>query len=435
MGASAALQSAEVTVAPGAEASVELRVRNTGTVVDQMSFQVLGTVAGWIAVEPPTVSLFPGAEETVRVVFRPPRVHTTLAGTSPFAVKVVSREDPEGSAVEEGSVTVDAFDDRNAELMPRTARGRRKAGYQVAIDNRGNARANVQLTPLDTEDAVDVALQPPAMAIEPGTAQIAKVRVKPRKRFWKGAPQTRQFQVLVEEQGKDPIPLQGSMLQESMLPPWLWKAALAVLALLILLFVLWQTLLKPKIESTAKDAAADPVQELRNDVRQAGVEVPAAGEGAPAAPPNDPTNTTVPVATTVPSGGGGGAGALGAVGDARDIRLAASIAAGATGTATACSGCEGGRAPFVVPEGQLFAMFDVILQNPNGDSGRVQVLRGGEVLFESALQNFRDLDYHFVAPYLFKAGEQMDIKVICNSAAQCDVAASISGFLGAAPAA
>ncbi len=73
MGAIANLASRSVVVAPGAQANTEIRVRNNGTVVDQFTIAVLGDATAWSAAEPPVVSLFPGAEQVVRVTFRPPR--------------------------------------------------------------------------------------------------------------------------------------------------------------------------------------------------------------------------------------------------------------------------------------------------------------------------------------------------------------------------
>src|SRR5690348_12370503 len=107
MGVSASLQTNELEVAPGSEVTTEFRVRNSGSVVDQFTFQPLGPASGWMELDPPTVSLFPGAEETVRVIFRPPKASTSTAGPAPFAVRVLSREDPEGSVVEEGTITVE----------------------------------------------------------------------------------------------------------------------------------------------------------------------------------------------------------------------------------------------------------------------------------------------------------------------------------------
>ena len=62
MGATASLATKSVRVEPGAGASLEIRVRNTGQVVDQFSLDILGDAAPWTTVEPPSLSLFPGAE-------------------------------------------------------------------------------------------------------------------------------------------------------------------------------------------------------------------------------------------------------------------------------------------------------------------------------------------------------------------------------------
>ena len=89
-------------VEPGASVSLELMVRNTGTVVDRFDFEILGAADAWSRFEPPTVSLFPQGEETVKVTFSPPRAANTTSGSVPFGVRVQSREDPEGTVVEEG---------------------------------------------------------------------------------------------------------------------------------------------------------------------------------------------------------------------------------------------------------------------------------------------------------------------------------------------
>jgi hypothetical protein len=73
MGAAAHLETRLVPVDPGSTAAVPIRVRNTGSVVDQFTIQVLGEAAAWTVVAPPSVSLFPGAEETATITFTPPR--------------------------------------------------------------------------------------------------------------------------------------------------------------------------------------------------------------------------------------------------------------------------------------------------------------------------------------------------------------------------
>ena len=56
----------------------------------------------------------------------------------------------------------------------------------------------------------------------------------------------------------------------------------------------------------------------------------------------------------------------------------------------------------------VFAVTDIVLQNPTGDIGSVQISRDARVLMTSALENFRDLDLHFVAPYMFRPGRVAD---------------------------
>ena len=108
MGATATLTPTSVKVPPGGEANCSLVVRNTGTIVDQFTFEVLGDAAAWSTVEPASVSLFPDGEETVRVWFRPPRTADLTAGPVAFGVKVTPSQDSQATTVEEGDVLRDA---------------------------------------------------------------------------------------------------------------------------------------------------------------------------------------------------------------------------------------------------------------------------------------------------------------------------------------
>ena len=84
---------------------------------------------------------------------------------------------------------------------------------------------------------------------------------------------------------------------------------------------------------------------------------------------------------------------------------------------------------------QTFALTDLILQNPSGDQGNIRVLINGVPILESALQNFRDLDFHFVAPYVVPAGQNISIEIDCSATQilpsptdPCADAVSFSGF-------
>src|SRR2546423_6518018 len=104
MAATATLASKTVMVTPGGEAVSEVRVRNSGTIVDQFTLEVLGDAAAWAIVEPAVVPLFPGAEAVARIKFKPPKSSSVPSRAIPLAVRVKSREDAPASLVEEGLV-------------------------------------------------------------------------------------------------------------------------------------------------------------------------------------------------------------------------------------------------------------------------------------------------------------------------------------------
>jgi hypothetical protein len=208
---------------------------------------------------------------------------------------------------------------------------------------------------------------------------------------------------------------------------------------LLLLFILYQTVLKPNIESTAKTAAQASTEDLENRVNEAiepiaGVTVPPSTAAPGLEPPGvegggGGAETTVAggggggATTTTIAGGGGGAGTVSALGDPIDFRLAATAQPGGSNSQS-----------FQVPAGLLFSLTDIVLQNPNSDTGRLRILRDSDVLLETALENFRDLDYHFVSPFLFGENQNVTLQLTCLAAgsgnAQCGAAATFSGFLG-----
>lgn len=394
MGALAHLETRSLAVTPGGEAVAVVRVRNTGTVVDQFTVDVLGDAQPWSTAEPAVLPLFPGAEEQVRVTFRPPRSAQVPAGQVPFGVRVQSKEDPQGSVVEEGVLDVGAFSDTFAELAPRTSRGSRRAAYDLAIDNRGNASLNATLSAADPDRLLDFELSPPGVVADPGTAAFAKVEVKPKKSFWRGPPQTRPFRVQVESPGSPPIGVDGTLLQESILPPWFMRALLALLALLVLAVVFWLFFLRPAIESTARQRAEDVLV--------------AAGFSVP---PNidDPQPTQAPGPT-----GGPGPGPTDAPGP---TPAPAPGTSPGTGTPPPLAGGQpkSGRISvdgpaLQVDPGTTLYLTDFVFSNPSDDSiGELQLVRDGQPLLVLRLENFRDLDFHFVTPIVVEGGQTLSL--------------------------
>ncbi|MDQ6784945.1 MAG: hypothetical protein M3063_16220 [Actinomycetota bacterium] len=420
MGAFARLSSSALDVQPGQTASLQLTVRNSGTVVDRFTFEMLAAPAAWTIVSPSTLSLFPAAEGTVTITFAPPRSASVAAGETPFAVRVSSNEDPAAGTVEEGTVNVGAFSDVSAELIPTSLRGRRSSAAELAVDNRSNLSYRAELSGVDSEMALDLRFRPPIIDAVPGQVAIAKVAVRPRRRYLRGSPVTRTFEIVLREDQAasmaalgEPIPtptpsglesagwestaplslpgargssatgtpsthpaevvVRGSMVQDPLLAGWPLKALAALLAVVLLAVILWFGLLRPQIRSSAGDAvtrqlAADGIAQATG---RGGV-VPGSVKGG---------------SSSVTSGGGpGGLTVNGAL-----------VAAG------------NGTKAYTVPDGKTLQITDLIVQNSAGDVGTVALARDGAVLIQWSMANFRDLDYHWITPLVFGPGAQVQL--------------------------
>jgi len=416
MGALVTLSEKTIEVLPGAVATCTVTVKNTGTVVDQFTIDVLGDAAAWTTAEPPTLSLFPGTEGTTTAFFRPPRAAGTPTGELPFGVRARSREDPAGSAVEEGVLVVGAYQDTFAELVPRTSRGSRGATHELAVDNRGNSRLNATVTAGDQDQLLAFDVKPPGLVVDPGTAGFAKVRVKPRQRFWRGQPKTRAFKVAVQGEGGSPILLDGSLLQEAVLPRWLIPALLAALAALVALAVIWLMFLQPAIKSAATSALEDagitpiPTGAEGNGGGGGGGATPTAAiTTAPATPEPTPAPTPPPGETPTPSPTPPPPPV--AEGVPADGRLAFD-----------------GTYPSSRTFDSVYYLTDLVFANPSGKAGTLKLKRGALDLITLRLQNFRDLDFHYVTPIVVRPDETLTLVVKCDGSGACDPSVYYSGF-------
>ncbi|MEE6296185.1 hypothetical protein [Georgenia wangjunii] len=69
---------------------------------------------------------------------------------------------------------------------------------------------------------------------------------------------------------------------------------------------------------------------------------------------------------------------------------------------------------FGVEDGATLRLNDFVVSNPQGDFGRVQVELDGRTLFDLALENFRDVDYHFQSAIVAGAGAELTMTVRCD---------------------
>ena len=455
MGATSRLSVSELTVTPGGEAVLDVLVENNGGVVDEFAVEALGDAALWAEATPSSVRLLPGGEAAVKLAFRPPREARSLAGVVPFAVKVSSKEDPEGTVVEEGVLTVDAFSEASADLLPSASHGRRRARYHVAVDNRGNSPLSAEVAPSDDTGELRFKLRPAALEVEPDSAAFSELVVIPRRRFWRGPAKPRPFGVTVNRPNQAPLALSGTMLHEALIPSWAGALALALVAALVAAAVLWSGVLKPAIQSTAKGAAvaavAAPLKQQNAELKKqgdalkqqgdqlkkqgdalaAGGNPPAAGAGgaAPGAAVGGGNPQAGGAGTGAGGSGGGPAGAAGSGGSAAGNSLGAPIDAR----------LDSKNAVLTAKNGTL-SVTDVFFENANNDTGLISLARdsgdgsGAHDLKLERLDNFRDLDLHFVSPITLTQGQSL--KLVLNGcqkgagspASGCSASVYLTGY-------
>jgi len=268
-GVNVSLSEAPLSVDPGAEAATELRVHNSGTVVDRASLVVLGTACAWATVEPSILSLFPKQSGVARIRFRPPRTSKTSAGRVPFAVQATSQTDNRTSDVANGGIEVHPFYELSAKLTPVTSRGRRFTVHSLAIANRGNIPVEIAVTAADPNNELECAVEPAALSAGPGATVAVALHVQARKRFAWGPARPHAFQLKAESAGAPPITADGTMVQQGLLPYGLRTATLLAASLVT---VVVASLLLPRM-LTMSTATVTPVATAASST------APAAGIG------------------------------------------------------------------------------------------------------------------------------------------------------------
>ncbi|MEV7628617.1 hypothetical protein [Actinoplanes sp. NPDC089786] len=404
----AVLEQTPLEILPGNELTCALTVRNNSDVVEAYRFEVVGEVAQWTVLDPPELSVYPGTEQNVTVRFQPPRSFRVRPGEIPFAVRVLPAERPGDSVAPEGFITVGGFTETSAEITPRTSSARRNGKHEVAVDNRGNVPILATITGIDPDDQLKLRSRPERITIQPGSTEFVKVIARHRRRLWQGEPVTHPFQVEVAASAltepplpaEPPIMLDAGAVQTALIPRGARMLAFGLLALAVLAAGAWFLLLRPAVKSAAEEAVAQPLKEVAAKADSAGKKA-------------DDAKTKADTTEQVVANGGANGGAVKKPGDGEAVttRLAPTTinlqtTQAASNTARTDSHTVGKRTTLVLT--------DLVLQNPQGDEGRVDVLVNGRAILTLSLANFRDLDYHFVTPFEVPAEKNLTLRTVCQ---------------------
>jgi hypothetical protein len=449
---SAELEMPTVTVSPGGTATTTLTVRNDSDIVEAYTLEVVGDCAAWSTVEPARVSLYPGTSETVTLTFAPPRSHEVKAGETPLAVRVLPAEHPESVVVPEGTVTVEPFHELRTELEPRRRRGWLGARFRTAVQNKGNTPVDVAFTGRQAGEELRLGFTPGQKRLEPGESAEIRLKVRAAKLIWFGEPVTWPFEVEAAEaaetsaeakaEGKEPVrpettrpepvrpePVPGEFLQLPVLPKWL----LIVLAALLALLIAWFALVRPAVQSTAKQAVTEAAEEkAARGEQQQGSATPGGADN----PGGSQGQGTGPDAGTPGGNGGSGTGPGTGTGPG-GTGTGGTQQSSATIDVETETGAEK-EGTYKVPAGKVFGITDIVVANFQGDEGVLTISFGERKITTIALETFRNQDYHWVTPIQIPENATVTAAVTCakpgtpatgTQASGCHQVINVSGVL------
>ncbi len=388
----------DISVAPGETLSVTLTVHNMGPGIETFSIVPAGVRASWLRIQHSSVTLAAGDRKNITVEIEPPLLPTTTSGPTPIGVRIIPSDDPDADLTIDTTIDVGTFEDRRILALQPVQRARRRAVYEFMVDNRGNGLASCRLRLIDPSGRVDGSFDPPAVGVAPGSSSLVQLRSRAKHGFFRRATRTLDFEVHAEQQGIDPAIGHFSFVQPPTLPGAVLGRALMLALILGAAALAWFGVVRPEIRDAADAAVDDRITELEaaeetvpttsadseeidgSDVLTPVTVEDVASEDEPApeitVPLGEPTFFRLTVAAPLTQ----------AVSDSRTI-----------------------------PDGQLFDMTDVRIENPYNDDGIATLLVNGDPVYFWSLENVRGQYFEpSITPVRLQPGDNITFTVRCD---------------------
>ncbi len=389
----------EVAIDPGATLTLTLSVHNLDDATDSYTIVPAGLAASWTSVSRGNLTLFAGSQDVVEVEVAPPKVPTTTAGPTVVAVRVIPQSDPDEAVVAEATLSVQPFDDRRIATLQPIQRARRRASYEFMVENHGNALASCRLRLVDPTDRIDGSFDPPAVGVPPGGSSLVRFKAKVKGGLFRRTTRTLDFDVDAEQQGHESAAGSMALVQPPTIPLRAIGWAALIVALVAGVVAAWAWLIQPEIEDSAQEAVDERIAEL----------VPA-DDGESPVPVTTVEEDEEPEPEPIPD-------------EPELVRLEVSPALNQTSDS-----------PYTVPDGQLFDLTDVRVENPFNDTGLATLQVNGETVFVWSLENVRGTFFEpRITQIRLQPGDNVTFAVRCdaigNSAqATCTNAVNLLGL-------
>jgi hypothetical protein len=386
----------EVDLEPGATLTLPLTVHNVGDGTESYTIVPAGLSASWTRVSRGNLTLFGGSQEVVQIEVTPPALPTTTAGPTSIAIRIIPLGDSDDAIVAETTVSVLPFDDCRLVPLQPVQRTRRRATYEFMVENHGNTVASCRLHLVDPTDRVDGDFDPPAVGVAPGAANLVRLKARVNRGGFRRHSRTLDFEIEAGRQGHPPVASKLVMVQSPTIPAGTLGRAAAALAIGAGLVLAWFGLVRPAIDDAVADEVADQV--VVTTVPQ--------GELDPS-PDGDGTAPDEPV-TGEPS--------------FFRLQVAAPLTQAASDSIT-------------MPDGEVFDMTDVRIENPYDDKGVATLLVNDQQVFIWSLENVRGSYFEpRITPIRLEPGDNVALSVRCDeigvaSQPTCTTAVNVGGIV------
>lgn len=391
----------DAEIEPGSSIVLSLTLTNLSNVTDSFALTPSGLASGWTTIRPAYITLFGGAQETVDVELSPPRLPSTTAGPVALGVRVVPQSTPDDVETAELTLHVDLTYDRRISMLQPALRARRRATFELLVENQGNSQASCRMHLIDPTRRLDGDFDPPAVGIEPGGTALVRLKLHATRRQWERRSRSIPFRVEADQQGAPSAEVNAAFVQAPVLPERIFARLAAVVVLAGLLAAGWVWLLRPAIDRAAERAVADLPTPQVVLTTQPGVTTPTTAAPSP-----------VPIEDQ---------------GDPQSIPLPGSAAKGETS-----------KQPYTVPAGKILLITDYLVQNPTSDSGTATLVFGdpsNSLQWDLAVQlDGVDVSGRFTTPIQLVAGQVVEFDVVCiqpggAGASACSTRALVNGRL------
>ena len=400
----------EISVRPGEATSLSLAVENVGDHTESYTVIPAGLTAAWTTVTRPNITLFGGSRDVVEVVVRPPAIHSTTAGPTALAVRIIPQSDPDEGVVAETIITVLPFDDRRVTTLQPVQRARHRATYEFMVENHGNNLASCRLHLVDASNRVDGSFDPPAVGVAPGSASLVRLNLRAQRGFFRRAERQLDFEIEATEPDHDPAAGRATLIQPPTISARSVARTLGLAAAIAAIVAAWFGVIRPELRDAAADAVDDRLTELElGDIPDASVPPTSAPDVA-----DDSEADGVPAVVTAEP-----------VGEPVAYRITVDV------------GIANSRSESIsIPPDSQFHLTDVVPQNPNGDLGTAQLLRNGDILYEWDLGSMTSANEFQprITPIPFQPSDNIVLAVDCAVAGEttgtgCQISVLLGGRL------